>query len=553
MRNLTLRAAVLVALVAPAAATAQQPKETFEQTLQRMASEEAALDALNRDTSTDVGFYSPTSFQDDEDAKDKSAGDFAKVPGPDDTDKGDDDNEDVFERLKALEKNYEALEKNYSNLEKDHKSLSKEYDSLDEDWTEFLSAEKKKKSDAAKKPTFQINGRIHLDYWTFPNPDEGIGFFEHDDVSEANFGTDPEDFTAFRRVRLEMKGDVLDWGLWRIQVDFNNPAAPEMRDVYIGFKNLPANQKLLIGNQKRPLGLDHLNSSRYNIFLERPFVVEAFNEDARRIGAAMYGHTDDEMYHWQYGAYFLENVGGDGRVLGDNLQMSLNARLASSPWYDEASGGRGYYHWAVAGMAGHANGTPSPADGNLNEARFRTRPEARSQSRWLSTGRIDGADWFYIGAVESMLNVGAFQLTGEFQYNQTQRDSGFANTSFYGGYAYASYFLTGEHIPYNRKSGTIGRVKPFENFFLVDRCNGGTSNGWGAFALAARYSYLDISDEDILGGVGESVTFALNWHWTAYSKVQFNLIRGRIDDHAAVGGFTSGDYTIFGARFALEF
>ena len=521
MRRIIIWGTVLALI--PSFAIAQDRTESIESILKRLEAAESRIKELESDQSPPT-IYTPTKAYEESDTGGA---------------------EKLTDRLK--------------DLEKSNKELSKDYESLSKDWTKFYDAEKKKKEAAAKKPTFQINGRIHLDYWTFPDGDDGIGFFEHPVQFDGggnpipNFGTDPEDFVTFRRIRLEMKGDVLDWGLWRVQIDFNNPSSAEIKDVYFGFKNLPNNQQLRIGHQKRPLGLDHLNSSRYNVFTERPFVVEAFNEDARRLGILMVGSTDDEMYNWQYGTYFLENLTRDGRYLGDSHQMSLNARLHSSPWYDESSDGRGYYHWAVSAMAGHPNGTADGTDGHRNEGRFRTRPESRTQSRWLNTGRIPGADWYYIAAAESMLNVGAFQLTGEFQYNHMNRDHGFNNVDFKGGYLFASYMLTGEHIPYDRKSGTIGRLKPFENFFLVDKCDGGKGHGWGALGIAARYSYLDVTDGDVMGGVGQSATLALNWYWTAYSKVQLNLIRGNIDDHAPIGGFSDGDYTIFGTRFAMEF
>lgn len=272
----------------------------------------------------------------------------------------------------------------------------------------------------------------------------------------------------------------------------------------------------------------------------------------------MYGHTDDEAWHWQYGAYYLENISRDGRTIGDSRQMSFNARLVGSPWYDKSSGGRNYLHWAVSGMVARPDGDATAADTNRNEGRFRTRPEARSDSRWLNTNRIAGADWYEIIGLESIVNIGPLQLVGEYQHNFMQRD-GFADVQFHGGYVYLSYFLTGEYIPYSRTSGTIGRVRPHENFFLVDRGSGRTQHGWGAFNVAVRYSYLDLSDGPgaepfaVLGGVGESVTLALNWHWTPYSKVQFNLSHGEIKNHRPVGGFTGGDYLIAGTRFAIEF
>ncbi|MEZ6061794.1 MAG: porin [Planctomycetaceae bacterium] len=459
-----------------------------------------------------------------------------------------DDDESADAKKDAEE---EADKKPEDEFEDRLKKLEEGWEKLDTAWTKFDEAEKKAKADAAKKPTFKLNGRIHADFWDFLNQDPAIGFFEHPDPAQANFGTDPEDRFAFRRVRLEMGGDILETMLWRTQIDFNNPQTPEFKDVYFGFKNLPNNQELLIGNQKRPLGLDHLNSSRNNVFLERPFVVEAFNEDARRPGICMYGHTDDESIHWRYGAYYLENITTDGRVIGDSRQMSLNGRLATSPWYDEASDGRGYFHLAISGMAAKPDGDVTAAMSNSNESRFRTRPEARSDSRWLDTGRIAGAHWYEVLGLESIFNVGPLQVVGEYQHNFVQRD-GFSDVQFHGGYFYVSYFLTGEHIPYERTSGTIGRVKPFENFFLVDKCDGCRGHGWGAWNIAARYSYLDVTDADILGGVGESGTLALNWFWTPYSKVQFNLIYGQIDNRN-VAGFTGGDYLIAGTRFAVEF
>lgn len=434
-----------------------------------------------------------------------------------------------------------------ASLEERVRQLEEGWKKLDEAWTKFDEAEKKKKADAAKKPTFRMNGRIHADFWDFIDQSDGINWFEH-----PGDGTDPEDRFAFRRVRLEMGGDILEPMLWRTQIDFNRPGVPEFKDVYIGWKELPFNQQLLVGNQKRPLGLDHLNSSRYNVFLERPFVVEAFNEDARRPGLAMYGYTDDERYHWRYGIYYLENLVTDGRVIGDSRQMSVNGRLSSSPWYDETTDGAGYFHWAISGMWANPDGDVAPTSTNANEARARTRVEARSDQRWLNTGRIAGTDHYQVLGLESIYNVGPVQVVGEYQHSWWQRERA-SDLQFHGGYVYVSYFLTGEFIPYNRKTGTIGRVKPYENFFLVDRCSGGHGHGWGAWNVAVRYSYLDVSDDDVLGGVGSAVTFATNWFFTAYSKVQFNLIYGDISDHEPVAGFTGGNYLIAGTRFAIEF
>ena len=92
---------------------------------------------------------------------------------------------------------------------------------------------------------------------------------------------------------------------YRVVLELAGGDDSEYRDVWIGFKDLAVLQKFLIGNQKRPYGLDHLNSSRFNVFQERPFVVEAFNQDSRRLGAVSYGVSDDERFNWRYGVYNL--------------------------------------------------------------------------------------------------------------------------------------------------------------------------------------------------------------------------------------------------------
>ena len=453
--------------------------------------------------------------------------------------------------LAAFQENGET-QTNGAAAELDEESFAERLMNIEENWRRFTEERAVQSAAAAGRPSFKIGGRIHLDSWWFPEDSEGIHWFENPDT-----GVNPENRIFFRRIRFETGGEVLQTMLWKIQVDFNNPQTPELKDVYIGFDELPLNQVALFGIQKRPLGLDHLNSSRFNVFIERPLVVEAFNEDARRLGAAMYGYTDDELYHWRYGVYLLENITTTGRYIGDSTQASFNARLSSSPWYDESSGGRGYFHWAVAGMVARPDGDVDPRDSNENEARFRTRAELRSDLRWIDTGRIRGAEWYEILGLESILNIGALQIVSEYQTNWTQRDERTPGTGpdvfFHGAYVYVAYFLTGEHVPYERVTGTIDRVRPFENFFLVERCRGGCGGGWGAWQVAARYSYLDLTDHDILGGVEHNTTLALNWHWTPYSKLQFNAIYGEIRDREPVAGFTGGHFTALGTRMMIDF
>ena len=229
----------------------------------------------------------------------------------------------------------------------------------------------------------------------------------------------------------------------------------------------------------------------------------------------------------------------------DHYQAEVAGRLANTAWYDESSGGRGYFHWAVSGSYGEVDG------GSPNNAgRYRTRPEARSDSRWLDTGRIAGAESTSILGLETVFNVGAFQMTAEYLQANVERDGAVGrDVGFGGGYVQAAYFLTGEHTPWVRKTGTLGRVKPFENFFSVRDGDGNRGLGLGAWQVAARYSYADLQDEDITGGKGESLTLGLNWWWNPNARMQFNYLVGEIEREP----IASGDYQILGVRAMVDF
>ena len=446
----------------------------------------------------------------------------------------DDKSEDksLEERLAELESKYSELADNYGKLEEDYSSLS---DGLDA-----------KVGPGHDEMTMKVNARIHLDYWGFPETSAGANAFESGDPDIS-----PQDRLGVRRLRFCVRGDVWKTMEYRLDMEFARGNEPEFRDVYLGWHDLPFLHTLLIGNQKRPYGLDHINSSNFNVFLERPFVIEAINPDARRVGIQSWGFSEDLKWNWRYGAFNQRIIQDEGFYVSDHLQGQLAGRLASTWWYDEASDGRGFGHWAVAGTVADPDGSGLPGRAT-NEARFATRPEARTTSRWIDTGVMDGADNYQLLAFENLWNFGSLQITGEYQNLWLDRD-GDEDLQFGGGYVYFAYFLTGESMAWDRETGQLARIKPLENFFVVDTLNDGIQGGWGAWQLAYRWSYADFTDEDILGGIGDSHTLSLNWYWNAYARFQFEAIHGEVSDHAPVAGLTSGDYTILGTRFSIDF
>lgn len=430
------------------------------------------------------------------------------------------------------------LEARYRDLEADQESLA-----------ESLSGYAKSGHSGA---TMKVNGRIHFDLWGFPGDSPGVNGFESGDPAVT-----PQDRIGFRRIRIGAKGDLPRNMLYKLELELAGGEESEFRDVYLGWEGLPFLQQLLIGNQKRPYGLDHMNSSKYNVFLERPFVIEAFNQDARRLGIQSWGVSDDRAWNWRYGVFNQQLIQNAGEYVGDHWQGQVAGRLANTVWWDAASDGRGYAHWALAGTWANTDQLLTAANSTTpgqEATRFRTRPEARSGGRWLDTGVIEGADDYTLLAVEGVLNVGPVQVVAEQQNVFLNRVN---NEALYlhGGYIYLSYFLTGEHVPWNREVGNIGRVEPFEDFFLVStRC--GVRQGLGAWQVAFRWSYADFADRDLRGGDGEGLTLGVNWHWTSYAKMQFNYLYGEIDNNdlnTPAGAPNFGKYQILGTRFVIEY
>ena len=400
-----------------------------------------------------------------------------------------------------------------------------------------------------------VNGRVHIDQWSFPASTPGINVIENGDPTK-----DPQNRLLYRRIRFGVRGQVPPLNMsYRVEIEFSGQDGSQFRDAWIGWDDLMIFDTVRIGNQKRPYAWDHLNSSNFMVFLERPFIVDALNENNRRFGIVSYSASDDESFNWQYGAYNLTEVQSVGSIVNDHAQVEIAGRLGNTWWYDESSNGRGYAHWAVAGTVAFPDGNALNEGGQNNQARFRSRPEGRSSSHWLDTGRIAGADAYEILALESVFNAGPLQIAGEFMTLRLQRsDAASADLRFHGGYLYASYFLTGEHMPWNRKLGILGRVEPFENFFSVETCDGCSGRGWGAWQVALRLSYADFNSRDVLGGAGESLTAALNWHWNSHSRMQINYVIGRIKDRSVdlpAGGnaVVSGRYQIAGVRFMIDF
>jgi phosphate-selective porin OprO/OprP len=248
-----------------------------------------------------------------------------------------------------------------------------------------------------------------------------------------------------------------------------------------------------------------------------------------------------------------------GNSISDDGGNGLAGRITHLAWWDEASEGRGYLHLG----AGYFLNNP-PRD----TARFRSIPEifvgqhnngAVGTSGQAIPGAFDGTP-FFVDTLNitdiSMVHTPGLELLyvrGPLSI-QTEAMAAVVNqlnnptAVLGGGYAQVGWFLTGEHRPYDRVAGAIDRVKPFEDFFWVNT-NGGRMYGLGAWEVAARYSYIDLNDANIRGGIMQNATAGVNWYCNPYCKVVFNYIHSFVTDRTG----SPSQANAWGLRTQLDF
>jgi phosphate-selective porin OprO/OprP len=157
----------------------------------------------------------------------------------------------------------------------------------------------------------------------------------------------------------------------------------------------------------------------------------------------------------------------------------------------------------------------------------------------VDTGRID-LDSANLLNPELAVVWGSFSLQGE--YFWTSLSSNEANDPvFQGAYLYGSWFITGERRHYSTSSARFSRVTPNGNFF---------DSGFGAWELAARWSWIDLTDELVEGGEEDNFTFGVNWYLNPNYRLMFNYIYADVKDRSDA---EDGSTDIFQMRFQVDY
>jgi phosphate-selective porin OprO/OprP len=270
---------------------------------------------------------------------------------------------------------------------------------------------------------------------------------------------------------------------------------------YFGLDNIQ------LGVFRAPMGLEALGSAEDTTFMEPVSPSDAF-APGDRLGIQAAGSAWKKRSTWALGVFSLSTdkdtddaSKGIGRVLG---------RVTLLPWLDERANSPRFLHLGVSGSYVYSGS---------EDIRYRSRPESHLAPEVVDTGDIESKRAFLYG-LEGAWVYGPYSLQAEYFRSRVDDDLG-DRLNFFGGYVYGSWIITGESRPYDRSTGTFGRILPKKNFSLKE----GT---WGAWEVGVRFSHLDLNDGPIHGGRMNILTGGVNWSLNPFVRVMFNYLRQNI-------------------------
>src|SRR3569623_697363 len=313
-----------------------------------------------------------------------------------------------------------------------------------------------------------------------------------------------------------------------MEVDFVQPdevtkKRPRLTDAYFEVRQLPWLGTFRLGQYREPYSVERYTSANDLTFLVRG-LTQAFLT-SRNFGAMLYDNSQNQKWHWGNGL-FAERATNFGEFFSNAPRGAYVNRVDWVPWYDEPSGGRymaalgtGYSYRNLAGIAQSFSSTPEVS---LQYDATSVIPS------FVSTGALNEKT-LQIYQAQAFTVLGPLSFQAEY-YGTYVNQINNPNVFFQGMYVYGSYFLTGEHRPYDRKQGVFTAVKPFGDFFRV-RTDRGICTGLGAWEVAARFSSLNLSDRNIQGGRLNDVTLGLNWYLNFQTRVMFNYIHAFLNRH----------------------
>jgi phosphate-selective porin OprO/OprP len=398
-----------------------------------------------------------------------------------------------------------------------------------------------------------VGGNAQIDSTWFMGPQNLF-----DTPSGATSGIGNANATFLRRARLRADGMIFGQFDYVVEMDFANAANDNSGDQPLSFNNLigspvPANVWMqirdvpLLGNvragyQVKPIGMTNNTFQAILPFMERADNMDAFYgpfDNGFAMGVTARNMLESELATWQFGVY---------RPLTNAFAVALNkyaygGRVTLLPWY--ADDGRQLIHLGFGTWDGETV---------EDELRVRARTVLRNGPGFavpilVDTGEIPCQNQYTFAPefalVWNSLSVQA-EWCGQCLTGATVGAQNVGTVFYHGGYVEVLYLLTGEYQTYDKTNCVFGRIIPRNDYHLR---KGDGLQGIGAWQVGARFSYLDLNDNGVQGGVVYDWTLGVNWILNPNMRVQLNYIAEHRNQPGAPVGWING----IGTRVGYDF
>ncbi len=436
-------------------------------------------------------------------------------------------------RLEKLERAVEQLQKRNAELEKEVSSLKKQTASAPAASGEGPTKTKitsdgktyvEKNVAAPEKPPVYVLPRgpeINLTLGGFIQVN-----FEDGDVSafEGRFGqTALKDRFRLRRARINLTGDFAENFDFKIEGDFeqsdglsSSRTAFEATDIFVNWHQFPEAQ-VKIGQWKAPFGLEQLTPDTTLYIIERSLPTGALTPE-RQIGVQLWGKPFAHIWPEQkdlltyYGGIF--NGNGRNTTNNDNNNFMYVGRLELLPFKGKIFGQDSSLKLGGDVLNSRDDkGTNISQSGNL----------LVNTDGSLSAFTLPGADERTAWSVDAWLNVGRFDLIGEYLQEKVNG-------------------RTVNGVPPGFANFTTDGFQITSGFFLIPK----------KFQAAVQWQYLNPGQK---GNDGiYSITGGLNYYIHSDSiKLMANYVHTWSDFRAAHPQFGDDEFDEFIGRIQVMF
>lgn len=313
-----------------------------------------------------------------------------------------------------------------------------------------------------------------------------------------------------RRMYLDLRG-TFDPN-WNYRVEFGSSSgALNVAWAYFGYQGL-APFNAWFGYQKTMYSLDNETADENRIFTEAPLPSAAF-VSSKEIGLAAF----DNGTWWQASGGVFNGAATTAPTAGTDNGWQISGRGTLFPINQNNM---------VAEIGGSIAYQKAPSTNSLGA--LKSQPEENTVATSLvSTGTITNVNAMTNAGIEASAEYGPLLAEGEWLNAMVDRTAPTrtlpSQPYFSGWYGQAAWVITGESHPWDAPTATYKGIAPAHPFDPG-------AGAWGAFEVAARYSYVDLTD---IGGLGlatsstpqgkqSDVTAAMNWYLT-------QNVRGELD------------------------